>query len=391
MDSIVEISKRKKLENLDVSQLNLDSYNPRLPEEIQGKSERQVLQVLFRDFDLGELADSLSHNGYFDEEPLIAVPIDLPKRLDGVKPSDKEWSEFLDFIRKPSTEFIVVEGNRRLAAIKILLDSTLRGELKIKEWPKVSPIVKEDLEKLPVIVYVKREDIVPYLGIRHIKGVKRWEPFAKARYVLDMNSKGYSLGQISEMIGDKTGEVRKMYIAYKLVEILEEESEGSTENAKNNFSYLLLALQQKPIREFIGLPSPLNRVDLKNPIPKDKIKNLGSLFLWFFGKGKEILPIFGDSRMITQKIVPILKSKEATIILIETKDLEEAYDMSDGKIEAIKKKLRTIIRNLRYVYGFVHECSDKEVVNLLEESEEMLDLVFKSIKIKKNKEKEENV
>ena len=65
--------KRPQL-NLSVESLFLDPENPRLPEKIQGGNEDVLLLSLYEDFDLRELADSLSKNGYFDEEPLVGIP-----------------------------------------------------------------------------------------------------------------------------------------------------------------------------------------------------------------------------------------------------------------------------------------------------------------------------
>jgi hypothetical protein len=50
--------------------------------------------------------------GYFDEEPLAAVPNDLPKKL-RPNPGEPASEKYLDFLQ--DAEFTVVEGNRRLA------------------------------------------------------------------------------------------------------------------------------------------------------------------------------------------------------------------------------------------------------------------------------------
>ena len=65
---------------IPVSRLFLDPENPRLPEEAQGKSESELMEVLLDQFNLEELADSMAENGYFDEEPLVGIPQKPPKR-----------------------------------------------------------------------------------------------------------------------------------------------------------------------------------------------------------------------------------------------------------------------------------------------------------------------
>ena len=117
--------------NKPVSLLHLDSQNPRLPEEAQGKSEEELLNVLYKEFFLDELADSMVENGYFDEEPLVAVPHKLPSDLKDADPNSKE---FRDFINRGSTELIVVEGNRRLATAKLLLSR----DSAVFSWPETT-------------------------------------------------------------------------------------------------------------------------------------------------------------------------------------------------------------------------------------------------------------
>src|SRR5476651_873012 len=74
--------KRPQL-NILASKLFLDPLNPRLPAEIQGKEEQDVIFALYKYFDIEELAYSMAENGYFDEEPLVAIPISLPTEFEG--------------------------------------------------------------------------------------------------------------------------------------------------------------------------------------------------------------------------------------------------------------------------------------------------------------------
>src|SRR4051794_19709698 len=84
-------------EDVAVSDLLLDPLNPRLPEDLQGSPQGELLRYLYEEAVLDELIQSFSDNGYFEHEPLIAY---RDRRLRG-------W--------------VVLEGNRRLAALKILL------------------------------------------------------------------------------------------------------------------------------------------------------------------------------------------------------------------------------------------------------------------------------
>jgi len=75
--------------------LDFDPANPRLAENgIKNPSESQIILALADMADLSEVVESIAANGYIDIEPIIAQRI------------DDRWR--------------VLEGNRRLAAIRIL-------------------------------------------------------------------------------------------------------------------------------------------------------------------------------------------------------------------------------------------------------------------------------
>lgn len=371
---VIEASNKKEFLKINVANLHVDNYNPRFPENVQGKVEKDILKILERDFDLRELADSMSQNGYFDEEPMVAVPAKLPDDFkdDG---TGEDWEKFKNFIGRPDTQFIVVEGNRRLSTIKLLLDSSLREQFGISEWPELLPRVKCDLEVVPVYVYPKREKVMPYLGVRHISAVKKWDPFAKSRYIAQMKNNGYSIEQIEQRTGDRQNAARTSYLAYKLVERLEEESAGSTENARKNFSYLLLALGQNPVRSYIGMPRKLSEINLESPVSDDKVDNLKDLFSFLFGEGKEIPPVFTDSRRITDSLVDVLKSPEATKLLKDTRNLQDAYELSGGRQAAVVKKLRTVQNALKYVLPMIRDNINEDISSLVKECESMLDQI----------------
>src|SRR5712692_5549191 len=154
--------RKRPILDVAIQRLHVDGENPRLPEKAQGKKESELLTILYQQFNLDELAQSLANYGFFDEEPLVVFPPDLPTKLTNATYNSVE---FLKFIAKDSVHFTVVEGNRRLATAKILLDNTLRAELRIKHWPTLSDAVAEDLKKLPAIIYMRRDEVVPYLAV----------------------------------------------------------------------------------------------------------------------------------------------------------------------------------------------------------------------------------
>jgi len=354
--------------------LFLDPKNPRLPIESQGKDENRIKESLKKLFYLDELAFSMAKNGYFDEEPLVAIPKNLPKKFskkdyDDLK-ADKEYNNFLSM---STTEFIVVEGNRRLCTVKLLLS----GE--VASFPKINQGIKVDLQKLPVIIYPKRKDVITYLGVRHIIGVRKWDAYAKARYIASMKEDyGLSLDEIQNSVGDTSNSARKTYVCYRLIEIVQNEFENyDTAKAKDNFSFLMLALGQGSIKEFLGLPKQWNSINLETIIAKDKIENTFCLFSWLFGEGKEKDKVIEESRDITNKLTSVLRDDLATAYLKEFRNLDEAYERCGGESLLLIKYLKRANRDLGKSLPLVEKYYNDEVENQIKETERLVETINK--------------
>lgn len=362
MTNIAGSGRKRPLLNIPYSNLKLDPLNPRLPEDVQGKKEEEICYALYRFFDTEELAYSMSENGYFDEEPLVAIPENLPNAFENFTQEQFNTSqEYLSFINDPATKFVVVEGNRRLSTIKLLLESELRSTLKIRNFPEISDEVMNDISILPVIIYPNRKEVLPYLGVRHISGIKKWEPYAKARYVAKMVEQGFSIDDIQKQVGDRTNSARKIYLCYQLIEVAKYEFDLNTQKAENLFSYLLLASGQGSIKDYLGIEKRIQDVNLDAPIPSNKLENLKNIFSWLFGEGKEVLPVIKESRDITSKLSPVLRVPEATEYLRITRDLGEAYERSDGEDELLKKNFVRANRLLSQSLGYINDGNSEEI------------------------------
>lgn len=362
MTNIAGSGRKRPLLNISYSKLKLDPLNPRLPEDVQGKKEEDICYALYRFFDTEELAYSMSENGYFDEEPLVAIPENLPSTFENFTPEEFNASQdYKNYIKDSNTKFIVVEGNRRLSTIKLLLESELRSTLKIRNFPEITEEVKSDISILPVIIYPNRKEVLPYLGVRHISGIKKWEPYAKARYVAKMVEQGFSIDDIQKQVGDRTNSARKIYLCYQLIEVAKYEFDLNTDKAENFFSYLLLASGQGSIKDFLGIEKRIQDVKFEQPIPPNKFENLKNLFSWLFGEGKEVLPVIKESRDITSKLSPVLRVPEATEYLKITRDLSEAYERSDGEDELLKKNFVKANRLLAQSLGYISDGNSEEI------------------------------
>jgi hypothetical protein len=363
--------RKRPLLDIGLERLHPDAMNSRLPRKLRGKKEVETISILKKYFDLEELAYSMAENGYFDEEPIVAIPNHLPGQFSKIDPDDlNRNNKYIEYLKKDSTHFTVVEGNRRLASAKILLSEKLKLDLKIKSWPGLNQKVKHDLSILPVIIYKSRQEVLPYMGVRHISGIKKWDSFSKALYIADMVEQGMTIDEIQQMVGDRSNSARKIYLCYKLVETVENEFELNIEKATNYFSYLLLSAGQGAVKDFLGIPKRLVDVDFDNPVPGNKLKNLKELFSWLFGNGKEEFPIIKESRDITNYLVPVLRNEESLEHLRLTRDLIDAYERSEGEKVLLMRNLRKANKWIENSIGILsRHKGDEDVANEIERFE----------------------
>ncbi|RRA49310.1 hypothetical protein D1Y84_14530 [Acidipila sp. EB88] len=332
----------------------------------------------------------MGQNGYFDEEPLVAIPQGDLARLApsaGQPPS----KEYIAFIQHPNTRFTVVEGNRRLATARILRDQVTRQKLRIRTWPEISAKVREDLDELPVIIYPTRKEVLPYLGVRHITGNKKWDSYAKARYISAMLDEDYTIEDIEREVGDRSQGVLKNAISYKVLEQARLELDLDISRAKEDFSYMLLAIGQRNVKLFLGWSKPtprsddrkilpLSEVPLDHPIPDTHLSNLQDFLSWIYGEGSKTLPVIKESRDITNYLSHVVASPSAIAYLRKTRDLREAYELTDGEESMIRSLLGTANTKLEKALGVAHRHKTADVIAEAEKCAATASQVYKTVK-----------
>jgi len=384
------LGRKKPQLDISIERLALDPKNPRLTEEAQGTSQDELITHLFDNFDLDEIAESMAKNGYFDEEPLVVIPKSLPKSLHDrqYRTTPEGSKKYRDFIEDETTEFVVAEGNRRLATAKLLYDTELRNRLKRgRSWPEANSQVRNDISKLPSIVYAERVDVLPYLGVRHITGNKKWDSYAKARYIAEMIQAGKSVEDVEQDVGDKGQAVRKSAISYNLVRVARDEIGYDVSKAKSDFSLLLLALGQKGVKHFLGWTKkdgeriktlPLSEISLTNPVDEEYQGKLRLLLEFLYGD-KNKKPAINESRDITNYLSVVLGSPAATKHLINTRNLIDAYELTDGEEVLVQKLLQQANSKLERALGIAHRHPTEDVISEAQKCVQTAKQIIKSL------------
>ena len=299
------------------SNLLFDSKNPRLVELVEDgpPSQERLAVILWENMAIDELVMSIYASGYFPYEPLLAI--------------DEEG------------EGIVIEGNRRLAALKLLLDPVLRKKVGATGIPKLSSTQIKELREVPV-VWTTRSDAWNYIGFKHVNGPVKWDSYAKAKYIAEVhNNFGISLTEIASQIGDKHRIVQRLYRALMVID--QAETTGTYHRSLKykshfSFSHLYTGLDYDGISSFVRLRSA--SVESRTPVPKSHLERLGELCIWLYGDStQELQPVVQSQNPHLRQLDEVVQSKTALMALREHMPLSVALEISYGDEAVFRRAL----------------------------------------------------
>lgn len=321
-----------QIEYASIEELKLDGRNPRLGRENIRKrlNQDQILDVM-KDWSLEELAVSFLETGYWPQEALIVV--------------------------RQNGDLLVVEGNRRLAALQLLKDAA-GGNAISRKWEgfvRDVPPEKSLFESIPYIEADERDDINAFLGFRHVTGIKEWHPAEKAEFIGNLiEEERLSYEQVMRRIGSKTPNVRQNYIAYRMLLQMEHLGDVSMEHVEERFSVLYLSLRTDGVKSYLQVDIMADPASARTPIPTSHLTNLKNFALWLFGDG-ERPPIFSDSRRVDD-FGHILMSSKAVEYLERTDrpSFEMAFELSGGDEPQVVEYVRQSADKLRLALQRAH-------------------------------------
>jgi hypothetical protein len=358
-------------ERIEVGKLLLDPHNPRLAEigVARGASQFDLLKALWEEMAVEELAMSIAYSGYFDYEPLF-----IEKAKDG--------------------NFVVIEGNRRLAAVKLLLDGSLRQRVKATKLPSITKEDAAKLATLPVILTTRKE-CWRYLGFKHVNGPATWGSYSKAQYIAHVhNDYGVPLEEIAQQIGDYNSTVLRMYRGLMIVEQAEEAKVFTRDDiAKNkfHFNYIYTGMDYPGIVNFLGLRNK-GATD-RTPVPQSKVKNLGDLMVWLYGRDSS------NTQSLIKSQNPDLRTLD-TVLLTETgikalRDglpLSVAHDISQGDERIFRQSLQQAKLALQKAHGTLttgFSSGETDILGLAEDVERLAHDLVDAMANKKAKDRRE--
>ena len=316
------------IEYMSVSELRFDYKNPRLPEfDFYSEApETDVIRILWDAMDVRELVMSISASGFFRQEPLI--------------------------VAEEGGKNVVIEGNRRLAAVKLLLDPSLVNELELSVQP-LDEEARLELNALPVI-RSSRADAWRYLGFKHVNGPAKWGSYAKSKYISEVHRNyNVSLEDIGVQIGDTHRTVRRLYRGLMVIEQaerLEVFNRNDRWRRHFSFSHIYTGIDYPNISKFIGLRS--ENPESTDPVPHERKVELGELCLWIYGSKKRDIPAIVERQNPDLRYLEaVLGNVESVTALREGVSLAVAFEISRPASNLFREALISSKRSLERAHS----------------------------------------
>jgi hypothetical protein len=235
-----------------------------------------------------------------------------------------------------------VEGNRRLAAVKLLLNADLRQQVKANDLPEISAARRKELKELPVSIYQKKEELWEYFGFRHVNGPKEWDSLSKAAYIAEVRRKyEHDLDTVARKIGDQHSTVERIYRGYVLLEQAEKATRFKREDSHRNrfyFSHLYTAATYPEVQKFLGIEAKTSLKD--NPVLKSQLPHLEELMIWLFGSQERGLePQVKTQAPDLSNLRDVIGNKAALAALRSGVSLHRSHAISQGDERRFEESL----------------------------------------------------
>ncbi len=232
-----------KPSDLDLADILLDPNNPRFAELGQDVdavpearfAEPRVQQQAFEKmktarFDVAELRDTIKNLGFLPMDRIVV------RRWRGDPNTDQKY--------------VIIEGNRRLAALRWLLELHESGK------ETFSDEQLENFNKLQVLILddqVAPENakwILP--GLRHVSGIKEWGAYQKARAVYTLREGGMSPQEVAQSLGLATRSANQLWRSYLAFEQMRADEEYGEYAQPNRYSYFEEVFKRSNVRDWLG-------------------------------------------------------------------------------------------------------------------------------------------
>lgn len=200
-------------------------------EQVQKNTFNRIKQTGIK-----ELHDSIVANGFLPIERIVVSPYK----------SDEQKGMF-----------IVIEGNRRVAALKQIKDEVAGGV-------EIPSNVIETLSEVPCIVFDDQENQAFFketlMGIRHVGGIKQWGGYQRAKLISDLRDvHNVDAQDVAAKLGMSTREVNRRYRAFKALQQMREDDDFGDLAAPTLYPLFHEAIAVPDVKEWLGWSDEKNQ------------------------------------------------------------------------------------------------------------------------------------
>ena len=356
-----------------VDRLRLDRESPRLAGEAVEATDEWIVARLHRSTGLDDLLLSFSANGYLDIEPLVVMT-----GHDG-----------------DVGGLIVLEGNRRLATLRLLREPDLARRIASAESLRISvPAVDDSLratfDQVSVYRVAGRERARAFIGLKHMNGPAKWDAYRMARFVADWyragGTDGSAMEEIAAAVGDRHDTVRRMVSVVYVLEQAEREGLFDIEdraNPKFSFLHVYAALLRSQYADYLGLgPGWTRHAPEADPVPRERFDELRKVLVWLYGsKSENARPVVEMVNPDIRRLGEVLANAEARDVLEQTDDLDRAHASTQSVETRFRSSLLRARETIREAGSSLWACDgrDKSLLDVAEDVKETADNVYLSM------------
>lgn len=284
---MASLSKLLKPINIRLEELLLDPNNPRFAELGQKLdavpesrfNEPKVQQQTYERmktprFDVSELRDTIKNLGFLPMDRIVV----------------RRWKG-----ESQSPMYVVVEGNRRIAALKWLTELQDSGR---------ETFTSDQLENFTELEVLLLDDenapdnsrlILP--GLRHVSGIKEWGPYQKARAVHALRESGMSSQEAAQSIGLSTRAANQLWRSFLALEQMREDEEYGEFAEPGLYSYFEEVFKRGNIRDWLAWSDDERKFT--------NLERLHEFYGWMVGEPNEAGEV-GEKKLPEAKSVRVL-------------------------------------------------------------------------------------
>lgn len=295
-----------------VDNVKLDLNNPRFV-DLSFADEAEMIAYLYANADLPELLLSILNSGFMDFEPIVV------RRGDSV----------------------VLEGNRRVAALRLIRNAALREKLSIKLPAEPTPAAMPD--EIRAVLVNDAAEARKFIGFKHINGPQKWDAMSKAKYAADWHADGASLDEISRSLGDTFNTVTRLVEGYRVYkQALSVGFDPERRTARRfAFSHLYTALTRSSIKQWLDLQDD----EAVDPVPVEKADRLQKLMSWLYGQGEREPAVVRSQNPDLNRLADVIGNERTLEMLNTTRNLSIAFEELEPQTTRLENALIQAVRH----------------------------------------------